>query len=71
VDHAGHERTQAFDHKIDAQAWLNEITAKLTHRHLRCAEGWSGNRGRGVRLVVGVARSYLGEDGSDPQERVG
>lgn len=30
VDDAGHERTQAFDRKTDAQAWLNEISAKLT-----------------------------------------
>lgn len=30
VDDAGHERSQAFDRKTDAQAWLNQITAKLT-----------------------------------------
>jgi integrase len=30
VDDAGHERTQAFDRKTDAQAWLNDIMAKLT-----------------------------------------
>lgn len=30
VDDAGQERSQAFDRKVDAQAWLNEITAKLT-----------------------------------------
>lgn len=30
VDDAGHERTQAFDRKSDAVAWLNEVTAKLT-----------------------------------------
>jgi integrase len=30
VDDAGQERTQAFDRKTDAVAWLNEITAKLT-----------------------------------------
>ena len=30
VDDVGSERTRAFDRKTDAQAWLTEITAKLT-----------------------------------------
>ncbi len=72
VDDEGREQTKAFTRKADAQSMAGQRDhPEAGHRHLRRTRGRAGDRGRGVRVVVGVARPHLGQDGRDPAQRMG